>query len=271
MKVSCLGPKESYSSLAADKLCKGAEKLYCSSFAATLNLLTEGAADAAVLPVENCIMGSVVQNLDLISTTENVMGVGEYLLPIEHRLVTKGNVPYSDIQRVCSHVQALSQCSEFITNNFPDAKLVYTHSTAESLSMLDEHTAGIVGAHVKERMGTDGFVFSEENIADAKENFTRFLLFKRGSTPPEHSEYVYFSAVCKREKVGELCSLLEIFTRHSINVTRVESRPVRDIFGNYRFFIEFEGDIGSDNVKRALKEAEETAEAYKLLGAYGEI
>ncbi len=269
MKVSCLGPKESYSSLAADKLCKGAEKLYCLSFAATLNLLLEGISDAAVLPVENCIMGSVVQNLDLISTAENVMGVGEYFLPVEHRLVTRGKVPYSNIQRVCSHVQALSQCSEFIANNFPAAKLIYTHSTAESLSMLDGHTAGIVGAHAKD--GADGLVFSEENIADSKENFTRFLLFKRGNIPPEHSEYVYFSAVCKREKSGELCRILEIFSRRSINVTRVESRPVRDIFGNYRFFIEFAGDIGSENVKSALKETEAIAEDFKLLGAYGEI
>lgn len=268
MKVSCLGPKEAYSAIAAEKLCKGAEKLYCSSFAATLNLLLEGIVDAAVLPVENSIMGSVVQNLDLISRSENVIGVGEYLLPIEHRLVTKGNIPYPNIQRVCSHVQALSQCSEFITKNFPTAKLVYTFSTAESLSMLDEHTAGIVGAHLE---GAEKeLVFSKENIADAENNYTRFLLFVRGNTPPEHSEYVYFSAVCKRETAGELCSLLEIFARHSINVTRVESRPVRDIFGNYRFFIEFAGDIGSDNVKSALKEAEETAEEFRLLGAYGQ-
>ena len=268
MKVSCLGPKEAYSAIAAEKLCKGAEKLYCSSFAATLNLLTEGIVDAAVLPVENSIMGSVVQNLDLISRTENVIGVGEYLLPVEHRLVTKGHIDYSKIKRVCSHVQALSQCSEFITTNFPFAKLVYTYSTAESLSLLDGETAGIVGAHLE---GAEkGLVFSKENIADSKNNYTRFLLFKRGSTPPEHSEYVYFSVVCQRETAGELCRLLEIFARRSINITRVESRPVRNIFGYYRFFIEFAGDIGSDNVKNALKEAEETAEEYKLLGAYGQ-
>ena len=64
---------------------------------------------------------------------------------------------------------------------------------------------------------------------------------------------------------------MEIFSRRSINVTRVESRPVRDIFGNYRFFIEFAGDIGSENVKSALKETEAIAEDFKLLGAYGEI
>ena len=268
MKVSCLGPKESYSALAALKLCKGAERLYCSSFPATLNLLLEGVADAAVLPVENCIMGSVVQNLDLISQAENIMGVGEYLMPIDHRLVTKGNIPYSDIQRVCSHIQGLSQCSEFLGKNFPFAKLVYTYSTAESLSLLDDHTAGIVGAHVKE--DRDGLVLSEQNIADAKSNFTRFLLFKRGNTPPKNSEYVYFSVVCKQETTGALCRLLGIFNRYGINVTRLDSRPVKDVLGNYRFFIEFAGDIGSSNVQKALKEAEANSEEYKLLGAYGQ-
>lgn len=268
MKVSCLGPKESYSAIAAEILCKGAEKLYCSSFAATLNLLLEGFVDAAVLPVENCIMGSVVQNLDLISEAENVMGVGEYVMPIEHRLVTKGRIPYANIQRVCSHVQAISQCSEFIAKNFPFAKLVYTYSTAESLSLLDAHTAGIVGAHLQDT--ETGLVFSEENIADAKENYTRFLLFERGNTPPERSEYVYFSVVCKRETTGALCRLLEVFKRYEIPIMRVESRPVRDIFGNYRFFIEFKGDIGTETVKKALKEAEEVSEEFRLLGAYGQ-
>lgn len=268
MKISCLGPKESYSAIAAERLCKGAEKLYCSSFAATLGLLSEGIADAAILPVENCIMGSVVQNLDLISKTENVIGVGEYLMPIEHRLVTRGKIPYSNIQRVCSHVQAISQCSEFLARNLPYAKLVYTYSTAESLSLLDGHTAGIVGAHLQGEVS--GLVFSEENIADAKENFTRFLLFERGSEPPEKSEYVYFSVVCKRETAGELCRLLEVFSRHEVNVTRVESRPVRDIFGNYRFFVEFQGDIGTEKVKNALKEARDISQEFRLLGAYGQ-
>ncbi len=268
MKVSCLGPKESYSALAVERLCEDAERLYCSSFSATLNLLTEGIVDAAVLPVENWIMGSVVQNLDLISNAEHVMGVGEYVMPVEHRLVTKGKIPYSNIQKVCSHVQAISQCSEFIGKHFPFAKLVYTYSTAESLSLLDEHTAGIVGVHVKG--SKKGLVFSEGNIADAKNNFTRFLLFVRGDTPPEHSEFVYFTVVFKQETTGGLCRLLEVFNRHGVNVTRLESRPVRDSFGNYRFFIEFSGDIGSPIVKSALEEAKKISEGYRLLGAYGQ-
>ena len=266
MKISCLGPKESYSALAAKKLCPDAERVYCSNFAGTLNLLLDGTADAAILPVENCIMGSVVQNLDLISKAKNIIGVDEYVLRIEHRLVTKGNVPYENIQRICSHPQALDQCSEFIAKNFPNAKLVLTSSTAESLNLLDEHTAGLVGTHVKDM--AEGLVFSEENIADEKNNFTRFLLFMRGNEPPEHSGFVYFSAVCPQEP-GSLCRLLEVFNRHGVNLTRVESRPVSNIFGRYRFFIEFEGDIGSDMVRRVLKEAEENCEEYRLLGAYG--
>ena len=265
MKVSCLGPKETYSALAAQKLCKGAEQLYCSSFAATLNLLLEGTADAAALPMENFIMGSVVQNLDLLAKTKNIMGVGECLMPIDHRLVTKGEIPYSQIKRVCSHVQGLSQCSEFISKNFPNAQLVYTCSTAESLRLLDEQTAGIVGAHLS---GREGLVLSKENIADEKNNFTRFLLFVRGNTPPEHSEYVYFSAICRQEKAGALCRLLEVFERHALNLTRIDSRPVRDHFGRYRFFIEFEGDIANENVKEALKEAKLRTDEFTLLGAY---
>ena len=267
MKVSCLGPKETYSALAAEKLCKGAEQLYCSSFVATLKLLTDGIADAAVLPVENCIMGSVVQNLDLISKTTNIMGVGECLMPIEHRLATKGDIPYSQITRVCSHVQGLSQCSEFVSKNFPNAELVYTSSTAESLRLLDEHTAGIVGAHVS---GRAGLVLSKENIADAKNNLTRFLLFVRGNTPPDHSEFVYFSATCKQEKAGSLCRLLEIFARRGLNLTRVDSRPMGDGIGRYRFFIEFEGDIASENVQDALQEAKKKSDEFTLLGAYGQ-
>ncbi len=268
MKISCLGPKESYSALAAKKLCPDAERIYCTSFMGTLNLLLDGTADAALLPVENCIMGSVVQSLDLISKAKDVIGVDEYVLRIEHRLATKGNIPYENIERICSHVQALNQCSEFIGKNFPTAKLVFTTSTAESLKLLDDHTAGIVGAHVKDM--AEGLVLSDENIADEKNNFTRFLLFKRGCEPPEHSGFVYFSAVCGQGP-GTLCRLLEVFNRHGVNLTRVESRPVSNLFGQYRFFIEFEGDIGSEMVKNVLKEAEQNCEQYRLLGAYGTL
>ncbi len=137
MKVSCLGPGESYSCLAAKRFRSDATFVCCKSFKEVIDNLKSGEADFAVIPVSNCITGSIVKNLDLITETEGVMGVESFLLPVEHRLVTKGNIPYENIERVCSHVQALGQCEKFIQANFPNARLVVTRSTAESLSLLD--------------------------------------------------------------------------------------------------------------------------------------
>ena len=263
MKVSCLGPGESYSCLAAKRFRSDATFVCCKSFKEVIDKFKSGEADFAVIPVSNCITGSIVKNLDLITETEGVMGVESFLLPVEHRLVTKGNIPYKNIERVCSHVQALGQCEKFIQANFPNARLVVTRSTAESLSLLDGHTAGIVGAHV----AGDGLVLSAENVADERENATRFMLFEKRTLPPEKSNYFFFSAVCRHE-AGALASLLGIFAELGLNLTRIGSRPVQSAEGPYRFFMEFEGNIGSQEVQSALAEAKHRGAQFRLIGAY---
>ena len=263
MKVSCLGPSESYSCLAAKHFRLDAEYVCCKSFPEVIEKLKSGEADFAVIPVSNFITGSIVKNLDLVTETDDVMGVESFLLPVEHRLVTKGHIPYEKIERVCSHVQALGQCEKFIQANFPNARLVVTRSTAESLSLLDGHTVGIVGAHA----ASDGLVFSEENIADESNNATRFMLFERRTQPPEKSNYIFFSAVCRHE-AGALASFLGIFARLGLNLTRIASRPVQSAEGPYRFFMEFEGNIGSKEVQAALAKAKRQGAGFRLIGAY---
>ena len=147
-KVACLGPEGSYSELAAKAMRPRSGILLCEDFPSVFAALTSGEADCAVVPIENAIQGGVLQNLDLLSMTEGVFETEEYLLPIDHRLVTKGKISYEGIERVCSHEQALAQCSEFLQRHLPHAKKIATASTAESLSLLDCRTAGIVGSHV---------------------------------------------------------------------------------------------------------------------------
>jgi prephenate dehydratase len=224
--------------------------------------ISSGDAEVGVLPVENSIQGGVLQVMDLLNRFE-VFGIREIILPIDHRLVTKGNVPYEQINCVYSHEQAIGQCSEFLDQNFPHARRMFTQSTAESLKLLDEHSAGIVGSHVK----GDGLVFSKENIANEKRNFTRFMLLKRGGELPEHSEKVFFCAVCAH-RPGSLVGLLSVFAKYGLNLTRIESRPIRDVFGEYRFYIEFTGDIGSVDVCAALDETRLQCLQFRLLGAY---
>lgn len=263
LKASCLGPAGSYSELAARELCKGCEIVLCHSFSDAVSLLVGGEADCAVLPVENSLNGGVLPVLDLLAGAD-IFGEEEYMLPIDHRLATLEGVRREDIKTVYSHEQALGQCAQYLHENFPSAALIATASTAESVSRLDRTSAGIVGAHVKR----EGLVLSAENIADNKQNFTRFLRVVRGDEGrARRSSMVFLCAECAHQP-GSLLGLLAIFYRYGLNLTRIESRPLKDSFGQYRFFIEFAGDIASAKIREALSEVKAYCTAFKLLGAY---
>ncbi len=264
-RYSCLGPQGSYSELAALRFSGGeGEIVLCPDFYAAVAALKRGEADFAVLPIENSIQGGVLKNLDLLERPGAPFAVEELVLKIDHRLATLEGVDHRAIERIYSHEQAIGQCSEYLHAHFPNAKLLYTRSTAESLEKLDAHAAGIVGAHAKKQ----GVVLSEENIADEKRNFTRFLrLVRREEAHPERSDKIFFCAVCKH-RPGSLYELLGAFARSGINLTRIESRPIRDYFGEYRFFIEIEGNFTEENIRRALEEAKSFCSQFHVIGAY---
>lgn len=263
LSVACLGPEGSYSQLAAQKLCAGYRVFLCRNFQEVVRALVTKRTDRAVLPVENAIQGGVLQSLDLLERSE-VFGIAEAVLPIDHRLVTREGVDLKDVELIYSHEQAIGQCSEYLDSRFPKARRIFTQSTAECLSYLDEHSAGIVGSHV---VG-EGLVLSGDNIANEKHNFTRFMLLQRAEDPrPVHSGMVFFCAVCAH-RPGTLLSLLQVFARSGLNLTRIESRPIRESFGEYRFFIEFSGDLYDEKVRGALAEAGRECKQFKLIGAY---
>lgn len=263
--VACLGPEGSYSMIAAEDLCPGAKRIPCKSFYEAAEKLKCGEADCAVLPVENALQGAVTQNLDLLYAETGMYAVRQYLLQIGHCLIAKEGARIADIRRVFSHEQALLQCGKFFAKNLPQAEIVYTNSTAESVSRLENAgDAGIVGSHVR----ADGYAFLAENIADEKKNFTQFLLVRKGEKYlPEHSERVYFAATCPHEP-GSLLKMLQILAAFDLNMTRIESRPIKSSPGNYRFFIEFEGDRASEVVRVVLSRLETYAQDFKLLGCY---
>ena len=262
-KVSCLGPAGSYSHLAARKLCPASEVTLCDNFPAVFAALTGGAADDAVIPIENSIQGGVLQNLDLLER-EEVYAVEQTVLKIDHRLALKEGVRLADVRRVYSHEQAIGQCSEYLQKYLPQAECIFTDSTAKSLSMIDGQSAGIVGAHAAK----EGVVLSAENIANEKENYTQFFrLRRRAEGLPAHSDTVFFCAVCEH-RPGSLLALLKVFADEKINLTRIESRPIRGVLGEYRFFIEIEGDVASERIRGALGRARAVCRTFRMLGAY---
>ena len=152
----------------------------------------------------------------------------------------------------------------------PFAALRETESTGFGLSraMEDEtgKSAAIVGAHTENLRA--GFVMGSECISDEKNNFTHFLLIKKGAAClPKNSEKIFFSVVGPH-RPGGLLGLLQVISQYGVNMTKIESRPVKNRPGDYRFFIEAEADIGSSETKAMLAAIEERALEWKLLGAY---
>lgn len=260
-----LGPSGTYSEIAANKLCGGAEKRTYPSFFTLFSALKCGEVDAVVIPIENTLNGAVTQNLDLLQETEGVYAACSCALKIDHRLITLAGADKKNIRAVYSHGQALAQCAKYLAKNFPEAKLCETPSTADCISRLvDKQSAGIVGAHCR----AEGYGLSENNISDVENNYTQFLLVKRG-VPDEGaaSSRIFFSVTC-RHRAGALVELLSVLKENGINMTKIESRPIKDKTGEFAFFIEIEGNYARAEIKAALQKIEAAALSFRLLGCY---
>lgn len=281
MKIAFLGPEGSYSHLAAKEFLKTEstgvkavgewdECVPFRNFPEVLAAVRSGKVDAAAIPIENSLQGGVSQNLDLLQDCENLYAVKEQIIRVDHRLIYKKGMKLSEIGRVYSHRQALDQCAAFLMKEMPFASLRDAESTGFGISRAVEDDSGksaaIAGAHTENLRS--GFVMSEESIADEKNNYTHFLLIKKGeNTLPKDSNRVFFSAVCPH-RPGSLLELLQIIAKYGINMTKIESRPVKDRPGDYRFFIEADCNISSDEVKEMFAAIGKLTLESKLLGAY---
>lgn len=264
-KLGYLGPKGTYSYLAAQSVGAGCTLIAYPSFPSLITALKQGELDSIVLPVENTLNGAVVQNLDLLQSTEGIWACKSVKIKVEHRLITLKDAPLSGIKKIYSHEQALAQCSNYLFKNFPNAQLIATPSTAESINKLvGEDTAAIAGSQCAD----DRFTLSRETISDEPNNFTSFLKVVCGA--PEKSQKsgkIFFSVTCLHES-GALVKLLSVLAEAGINLTKIESRPIKDKDGEFRFFIEFDGDYSSDKMQKTLNSLRQKSTSLKVLGCY---
>lgn len=265
MKIGYLGPEGSYSQVAAQKFAHSSACVPYPTFHALVCALQSDAVNSIVLPIENTLNGGVMQNIDLLQDSDGLMAVEETFVKIDHRLVTLKGADKGGITRVYSHVQALGQCARYLAENFPAASQLQVASTSGCLQMIKtERDAGIIGAHCS----AEGFEVSARCISDEKTNFTQFLrVEKRKEQDCSRSQKIYFSVTCKHEP-GALMKLLSVFAARLLNMTKIESRPIKSSVGEYRFFIELEADYASPNVRGALADMKQFSDSFKLLGCY---
>lgn len=263
-KVAYLGPCGSYSEAAAENFRPNAERIACGSFALAMQKVLTGECDFLALPVENSANGSIYKNLDLLQESE-VIAFECTRVKIEHALVALKGAEKCGISRIYSHQQALEQCANYLFCNFKNAELIAVPSTSASLKKLETLSDACIASR---RAADNNLILLDENISDERDNFTEFLLIKRGKADKNYrSEKVLFSATCPHS-AGGLFKLLKPLQDAEINMTKLNSRPAKGRSGEYRFFVEIAADYSKKSVQTALEGVKNLSSDFKILGTY---
>ena len=231
-----------------------------------------GEADRALVPFENSIEGAVRPTLDTLALeAEAVAIVGEFDYPVRVSLIARNELPLEQITAVLSHPQASAQCARFIREQLPDAEVRATASTADAVRTVSETEQpwAALGAHAA--AGLYGCIELRDGVEDSQRNVTRFVWIAPRGTEPEGEEPWKTSLVFSElgeDHPGALVDALLEFSRRQINLTRIESRPLRKGLGRYMFFIDLEGRASEPLVKEAIEGLQGKAESVRLLGSY---
>lgn len=271
MRVAFQGEPGAFSEAAAVQLLgEGIRTVPRATFDATFRAIAEGAAEALLVPVENTLAGSVVRVYDLL--LESPLEIcGETILPIEHHLMGVPGATFEGIRAVASHPMALAQCERFFEAN-PGLKRVPAEDTAGSVREMmgrgDKSCAAIAG---RRAAGHYGAIILRENIEDNAENFTRFVLL----LPPEEAQGYRAKDARKMSlamrlahKPGALLASLEPFSRHGVNLLKIESRPIHGKPFEYQFYVDVEAER-HEQLEKALKEVRGATSELRVLGLYG--
>ena len=265
MKVAIQGERGAFSHQAAIKLVRGADVLACATSVQVFDALDSGRARAAVIPVENTLAGPVGEHLDLLLERE-VFIHAELRLRIEHNLIATPGTRMKDIRRVLSHPVALDQCRHFFRRQRGISAVAF-YDTAGSVKHImaerSRDTAAIASGQAAREYG--GKVL-KSGLEDNKQNFTRFFLItkKKGISARANKTSLVFSL---KNVSGALFKALSVFALRDLDLSKIESRPVRGRPWEYRFYV----DVlrGDDQAMRlALNHLEEIAGMVKVLGVY---
>ncbi len=266
VRVAYQGVSGAFSEEAAANFAPGAETVGYPSFEEAFGAAASGACDYACLPVENSIAGSINQTYDLL--TDSVLNVvGEQIVRVRHNLLVKPGVRMEDVKRVYSHPQALAQCQGFLRKHGFEA--VTDFDTAGAAKLLSENggegKAAIASLRAAEAYGLEVL---KEHIEDLPFNFTRFFVLGTTEAPAPKGQCKSSMVLATRHKPGDLVACLEVFPKHDINMTKLESRPRRDKPWSYLFYIDIDGHIEDANVAAAMTDLMRKAAFVKFLGSY---
>lgn len=243
----------------------GANSFHVETFRDAMCAIEEGSADFAILPIENSTAGIVSEIYDLLVEFENYI-VGEEIIRIEHCLLGVPGAQVSDIRTVYSHAQSFLQSAKYLSehswqqitlqNNAFAARKVADEGRKEQAAIASAYAGEVYGLQVLER-----------GVNQASGNSTRFIIVTNQKIFLRDAKKVSICFEVPHES-GSLYHMLSHFIYNNLNLSRIESRPIEDRPWEYRFFIDFEGNLSDSAVKNALRGLREEARDMKILGNY---
>jgi prephenate dehydratase/chorismate mutase len=264
--VGFQGEHGAYSEVAAHSYDSSFVSIPCASFHEVFREVESGQLDCGIVPVENSLEGAVNEANDLLVET-NLRIIGEVTIPVHHALLALPEQDYRDLRTVYSHPQALGQCRGFVARHKLEARPFY--DTAGAAIMLREQKPAAT-AVIASKLCAELYHLEilKENIEDNDSNRTRFVILSKQTEPEDGDKCSIIFSVTHRP--GGLFSVLKVLSDASINMTRIESRPLRNDPGSYAFFVDLEGSHKDERITSALEAIEKGSTSYKFLGCYKE-
>ena len=269
MKVGYLGPNGSFTHNVAVKAFPGADRVPFGNITEVIKSYEEGLVDYAIIPVENSIEGSVHETLDYLFHQAKIEAVAEMIQPIKQQLLVTSKD--KKIEKIFSHPQAIAQGKKYIKAHYPNAQIEMTASTAYAARFIAENPDAPFAAIAPVTAAKEyGLEIIAKDIQEMDENYTRFWVLGRKKYAFELfkcQQKVSLALTLPDNLPGALYKALSVFAWRGINLTKIESRPLKTALGEYFFIV----DIDNTNealVSFALEELRLLGIDYKMLGNY---
>ncbi|MBE7036584.1 MAG: chorismate mutase [Ruminococcaceae bacterium] len=267
LRAGYLGRPGSYSEEALyDLFPNTKEAIPADSFSAVLNLLTENKVDVCVLPVENTSTGNIEDVMDLVHSHGWYI-TAETTVSIRHALAAPTGAALADIRQIYSHPQGFLQCADFL-GTLENIEKIPLASTADSALSVSE-SGDVTKAAIVSPRGAKlyGLTVLKENIQSVNTNTTRFIAVSKNMTAPSEADVVSIVFTLPHES-GSLYEALSIFSKNSLNIIYIQSRPYPGRQFEYRFFVDFAGHVDDPNVQKTLEELRDHTVEMRVLGCY---
>lgn len=274
MRIAYLGPRGTFSedALRAALGDEAVEEVPVPSVYDAIVAVREGTAERALVPFENSIEGAVTTTLDTLAfDAGGVTLVGEYDLPISLCLIAREQVGLDTIEVVLSHPQPSAQCARYLRASLPRAEVRVAASTAEAVRTVVETEQPWAAVGTASAAELYGAKILREGIEDEPDNVTRFVWVAPEGTSPSGSGAWRTSLVFSElgeDHPGALVDALQVFSDRDVNLTRIESRPLRRGLGRYQFFLDIEGAAEEEPLRGAIEALRSKAETVRVLGSW---